>query len=183
MRLAPWLLVFASSGAGAHCYEQAAERYQLSADLLRAVATVESGGDPKAMNLSHLQRTGSYDVGLMQINSRWLPTLAQHGITEAQLRSDPCLNAQVGAWILSDTLRRHGNDWNGVGAYNAACTQLKGRECSDARNRYAWRVYRAMTRSAPQPASRPASAPAVRIAVLSLPTSTPSATSSTTEVD
>jgi Transglycosylase SLT domain len=48
------------------CWEQAA-RYGLSAELLYAVARVESDRNPRAVYRSHLQRTGSYDIGLMQI--------------------------------------------------------------------------------------------------------------------
>jgi soluble lytic murein transglycosylase-like protein len=155
--------------AAAHCFEEAAEQYQVSAELLRAIAIVESGNDPRAMNYSHRQRTSSHDIGLLQINSQHLPALAKYGITEERLRTDACLNTKVGAWILSDTLRRHGNDWNGVGAYNAACTQLKGRDCTDARNRYAWKVYRAMKReSGPALSARPPRVRSERIAVLTI---------------
>lgn len=163
------VLSLASSAASAHCFDEAAAKYQVSADLLRAIAVVESGNNPEAMNYSHRERTGSHDIGLLQVNSSWLPVLAKHGITESHLRADACLNAKVGAWILSDTLRRHGADWNGVGAYNAACTQLKGAACTEARNRYAWKVYRAMTKRSPAASQPPKSpAPAQRIAVLTI---------------
>lgn len=135
-----FLAVVASLPAWA-CWDQAARRHGVPADLLYAIASVESGLNPKAVNRSHLARTGSYDIGLMQINSRHLPRLARHGISEASLY-DPCTNLHVGARMLSDLFVRRGLSWDSVGAYNAACTQLKGEACTQARARYAWKVYR-----------------------------------------
>ena len=134
------VLATASTWARA-CWEEAAQRYGISADLLYAVARVESNLNPQAVNRSHLQRTGSYDIGLMQINSGHLRTLSRHGIKEADL-FDPCTNIRVGAWLLADSFSRRGATWDAVGAYNAACSQLKDDACAKARAKYAWLVYR-----------------------------------------
>jgi soluble lytic murein transglycosylase-like protein len=115
------------------CWQQAGERYGLSPELLYAIARTESGLDPQAVGRN---RNGSRDIGLMQINSVWLPRLRSHGIAERDL-FDPCTSIHVGAWILAGNVRRLGYTWEAVGAYNAASPSL--------RRAYAERVYRQVT--------------------------------------
>ncbi|RXZ43214.1 lytic transglycosylase domain-containing protein [Crenobacter cavernae] len=124
--------------AYAFCWQQAGERYRVDPRLLYAIAKVESNFDVGA---THRNRDGSYDIGLMQINSRHLPRLARHGITEDVLRRDACTSVMSGAWILAEFVRSEGYGWRAIGAYNAG----RSPDRSAARERYVqkvWRVYR-----------------------------------------
>lgn len=112
------------------CFDLAAQRYRVPVTLLKAIALQESGGRANAMNRNP---NGTYDIGMMQINSTWLPTLARHGIA-AQHLLDPCVSTLVGAWILSNNFARLGYTTQGLGAYNAASP--------DKRERYARQVLR-----------------------------------------
>lgn len=108
----------------ASCWHEAAARYQVSPVLLYAIAKQESALKPDAV--SALNSDGSYDIGLMQINSKWLPALLQFGITERHLH-DGCTSAHVGAWMLAQNFKRFGFTWRAVGAYNAKNEQKRSR--------------------------------------------------------
>ncbi|RJF96853.1 invasion protein [Noviherbaspirillum cavernae] len=112
------------------CWESAAARYGVNPYMLYAIAKTESSLNPAAINRN---KNGSYDIGLMQINSSWFATLRKHGIDEQQLY-DPCTSIHVGAWILAQNMRRMGNSWDAVGAYNSSKP--------DIRLKYALKVYR-----------------------------------------
>ena len=101
---------------GNYCWSSAEETYGVPAKLLVAIAKVETGINPSLVGKKN--KDGSYDIGLMQINSGWLPKLSKYNITENDLFK-PCTNIMVGAWILSDNIQRLGYNWDAVGAYNA----------------------------------------------------------------
>jgi soluble lytic murein transglycosylase-like protein len=117
------------SGHATACWEEAGARYGVNPHLLYAIAKTESSLNPKALNRN---KNGSYDIGLMQINSFWFPILRKHGIEEKQLL-EPCTSIHVGAWILAQNMRRMGNTWKAVGAYNSSKPEI--------RLRYAQKVY------------------------------------------
>lgn len=137
-------LLAAMPGIASACWEQAAARHNVPVVWLQAIAEVESGMNPKAVNTGHRHRTGTVDIGLMQINSneRMLRNL---GVTEKTLL-DPCTNIDAGARILAEKVNRYGPTWEAIGAYNASCVTLTMEQCLRARIRYAWRFYWALAR-------------------------------------
>jgi soluble lytic murein transglycosylase-like protein len=109
------IIAFASQSSFADCLSDAAAYHHLSPALVHAIAQHESGMRANAVN----QNTdGSEDIGLMQINSSWLPTLARYGIDRPRL-FNACVNAYVGSWILESNIKQFGMSWRAVGAYNA----------------------------------------------------------------
>ncbi|WP_350357364.1 lytic transglycosylase domain-containing protein [Paraburkholderia fungorum] len=105
--------------AHADCLDDAAAYQHVSTQLVHAIAQHESGMRSNAVNLNS---NGTEDIGLMQINSSWLPRLARYGIHRQDL-FNPCVNGYVGTWILASNIRQFGPTWKAVGAYNAVSTQ------------------------------------------------------------
>jgi soluble lytic murein transglycosylase-like protein len=101
--------------AWADCLDDAARFHRVSVVLVRAIAQQESGMRTNAVNTNS---DGTEDIGLMQINSSWLPKLRRYGITREALFNG-CVNAYVGTWILASNIKQFGPTWKAVGAYNA----------------------------------------------------------------
>ncbi|SDV00451.1 Transglycosylase SLT domain-containing protein [Pseudomonas mucidolens] len=131
------IVLVGSNEARGFCWLEAANRHDIEPELLQAIAAVESGYRPKAMNYSN--HNGSRDIGLMQINSIHLPRLLKQGITEQRLLAEPCLSVDVGASILAGFIKQFGYNWTAVGAYNAGPGAGARREA--LRLRYAQRIW------------------------------------------
>lgn len=112
------------------CFEQAGVEYKVSPELLRQIAKGESGLKPNVLNRN---KNGSYDYGVMQVNSSWYYDLGPEFWRLAT--SSTCGNIYAGAYILSDCIKRYGYTWTAVGCYHSP-------KQSNARA-YAWKVYRA----------------------------------------
>lgn len=119
-----------------NCWVEAGIKYQVDPWLLYSIAEQESSLNPLATNGNS---NGTRDVGLMQINSFWLPELEKYGISEQNL-FDPCVSIHVGAWVLSQSIQVFGNNWRAVGAYNAGTGKSEKTEL--LRQKYAERVYK-----------------------------------------
>ncbi|MDR8092964.1 lytic transglycosylase domain-containing protein [Burkholderia gladioli] len=134
------VLALAPLAGHADCLDDAADYWGIPRTLSRAIAMQESGMRADAVGRN---TNGSRDIGLMQINSSWLPRLARYGIKESDL-FNACTNGYVGNWILADNIARLGFNWDAVGAYNAASP--------DKRAAYARKIYKSlMTIQATEP--------------------------------
>ena len=108
--------------AQASCLEDVAHKYQLPSRLLLSIAITESGANP--LVISQVNKNGTIDIGLMQINSSWLPKLKEYGISKVDLLK-PCVSIDVAGWVISQNISQYGYIWKAVGAYNSRNTKAQ----------------------------------------------------------
>lgn len=102
-------------------FDEAGQHYNIPPLLLKKIATIESGINPKAINKN---ANGTVDYGLMQINSSHLRRLSQWGINEQNIL-DPKVNIYAGSWLLSEHIKEHGFNLQAVGRYHSATPVYK----------------------------------------------------------
>ena len=98
-----------------HCINQVAIEYHVPAKLILAVLEVSQGKVGQAKPNSN----GTYDLGPMQINTSWWPGLYRYGITPQAVQYNPCINVNVGAWILAGDIANGSNLLSGIGDYHS----------------------------------------------------------------
>lgn len=124
-----------TTDASAFCFEEAGIEYGINPQILRAIAKVESNFNPAAVNYN---TNGTYDFGLMQINSSWASTIGKQRWNSL---GDPCNSVKTGAWILSMCIDKYGYNWKAIGCYNS--------QTPDKRDRYSKRVFDQLQRVKP----------------------------------
>ena len=129
------LFLVLGTDAYAFCFEEAGAQYGINPQILRAIAKVESNFNPKAINKNS---NGTFDVGLMQINSSWAATL---GAERWNSLGDACSNTKTGAWILSMCMNKYGYTWKAIGCYNS--------QTPDKRDKYSKMVFDQLQRVKP----------------------------------
>ncbi|WP_145507723.1 lytic transglycosylase domain-containing protein [Yersinia hibernica] len=125
------IIIFLSPAlANASCLSNAAKRWDIPEIILEAIILHESGGKPNARNIN---KNGSHDYGLMQINSVHFNSLKSKGIIDyEQSLMHPCTNIKAGAYLLSLKFKKYGYSWRAVGAYHS--------ETAHHRDRYASKI-------------------------------------------
>lgn len=114
------------------CLMMAAESYQLPPAVLVGIYKAEGGKPGQEVRNTN----GSYDLGPMQINTIWLPDLAERwGVQPATarkwVRDDACTNVGVAAWILRRHLDETGDLTQAIAHYHSRTpvhgTRYKGK--------------------------------------------------------
>ena len=97
------------------CFEASGKKYEISPNLLAAVASVESSFNP-------LAESSSGALGLMQI--KWPLTAKELGITNKSELFEPCKNIDAGAKYLSYLSSRFGSKLLAIAAYFQGPTKV-----------------------------------------------------------
>jgi soluble lytic murein transglycosylase-like protein len=115
------------------CFGKASRAYGIDERILRSIAKVESNNNPYAVNirghskaygsaddalnaLFTMDKSGSFDLGVMQINSRWFRLYK----INFEMGFSPCYNIYFGAYVLASELYASGGDINiAVGRYHS----------------------------------------------------------------
>lgn len=120
----PLRLAANSEAEVARCIRQAARGQAWLEKTLWGLRDQEGG-----WNGAEIQNSdGSHDLGPLQINSWWIPKLADMlarppAQVRRWLRDNPCFNAEVARWIFTSALASGQSYWHAVGTYHSP--QLK----------------------------------------------------------
>ncbi len=104
----------------AACLMLASQTYSVPPAVLVGIYKAEGGQVGQEVR----NQNGSYDLGPMQINTVWLPDLAQRWGVKTQtarqwVRDDPCTNVGVAAWILKSHLDETGSLSKAIANYHS----------------------------------------------------------------
>ena len=106
----------------AACMMLASQTYQVPPAVMVGIMHVEGGrvGQQVGPNSN-----GTYDLGPMQVNTRWIPQLARAwGVPNKTalrlVRDDGCINVRVSAWILKQKIEDAGSLYGGIAYYHSA---------------------------------------------------------------
>ncbi|MBC8737246.1 lytic transglycosylase domain-containing protein [Paraburkholderia sp. UCT31] len=89
------------------CIAEASQRYDVPELLLHSILMKENGRTGKYST----NKDGTYDLGLAQINTRWLSFFGRYGIRPDDIMNKTCTNVAIGAYILKYNWQRQGHDW------------------------------------------------------------------------
>lgn len=104
------------------CSIASAAKYEVPANIVLAVAEKENG---KAGQWVRNRSNGSYDVGPLQFNTRYLQELARYGISAEHVAASGCYSFELAAWRLRMHIKNDRGDlWTRVSNYHSRTPQF-----------------------------------------------------------
>ena len=117
------------------CSLSAAAKYEIPANILLAVAEKENGKPGLWVRNSN----GTYDVGQLQFNTRYLGQLARYGITPADVAAAGCYPYELAAWRLRQHITKDQGDlWTRSANYHSRTPRFNEAYRADLLKRAAW---------------------------------------------
>jgi len=115
------------------CLLLAAHTYEVPPAVMVGIRHVEGGYVGAQIGPN---RNGTYDLGIMQVNTLWIPALARawqvdHKTAHQLVRDDACVNMRVSAWILKQKIREaRGSLYGGIAYYHSSTPGIGARYAS-----------------------------------------------------
>lgn len=133
------MFILSPTATNASCLSHAAIRWDVPEIILKAIILQESGGRVDAHNIN---KNGSHDYGLMQINSINVKPLQSMGlIKDPDMLMQPCINIHAGAYLLSLKFKKYGYSWRAVGSYHSETAQYRNEYANDIMQIVSTRLY------------------------------------------
>lgn len=126
-----------ASGRALTCWDISGQKHNLNPLLLMAIGSVESS---LREGIASRNTNGSYDLGIMQINTIHLPYFKKMGYSRHDLQHNSCKNIIAAGYLLKSSIKRYGYNVNGIGGYHSNTPHLRikyGRKVLKEYNRLA----------------------------------------------
>jgi hypothetical protein len=97
------------------CINRVAMTYHVPVTVILSVMKKENGRNGLAVK----NKNGTYDYGVFQINSIWLPKIAAYGYTRDDIQYNGCKNTEVATWIISKNMAQGKAVWSSIANYHS----------------------------------------------------------------
>lgn len=106
------------------CSVAAANRYQIPANIMLALAEMENGNPGQYVKNTN----GTSDVGAMQFNTAYLRDLRKYGISETDAAAPGCYPYHLAAWrVRQHIVNDNGDLWTKVANYHSRTPRYNSR--------------------------------------------------------
>lgn len=104
------------------CWDYVGKKFNLDPWLLLSIALTESSFQN---GIKSKNSNGSYDLGLMQINTIHKTFFEKRGLSQYDLQYDSCKNVIAAGFLLRQSINKYGYNIDGIGGYHSNTPKLR----------------------------------------------------------